>query len=68
MNIILVSKVAEDQHSYLTSVKTYGLSATEIELFQTIVFFLLLLLMIEININKNLYFYNSKYTKMISNH
>ena len=38
MNIILVSKVAEDQHSYLTSVETYGLSATEIELFQKNIF------------------------------
>ena len=39
MNIILVSKVAEDRHSYLTSVETYGLSATEIDLFQKNVFF-----------------------------
>ena len=39
MNIILVSKVAEDRHSYLISVETYGLSATEIELFQKNVFF-----------------------------
>ena len=39
MNIILVSKVAEDRHSYLTSVETYGLSVTDIELFQKNVFF-----------------------------
>ena len=39
MNIILVSKVAEDRHSYLTSVETHELSATEIELFQKNVFF-----------------------------
>ena len=39
MDVILVSKIAEDPHSYLTSVETYGLSATEIEVFQKNVFF-----------------------------
>ena len=39
MNMIWMSKVAEDRHSHLTSVETYGLSATEIELFQKNVFF-----------------------------
>ena len=39
MNVILVSEVAQDRHSYLTSVETHGLSATEIELFQNNVYF-----------------------------
>ena len=39
MDIILVSKVAADPHSFLTSVETYGLSAAEIEVFQTNVLF-----------------------------
>ena len=58
MNIIVVSKVAEDQHFYLTFVETYGLSATEIRVISKKRIFFFLLLMIEININKNLYFHN----------